>query len=40
MYEYATDQKFSPLIIDIESTDKTHKFRKGFTEYLNPAEYI
>ena len=36
MYEYATEEKFSPLIIDIESTDKTHKFRKGFTEYLNP----
>ena len=36
MYEYATGKKFLPLIIDIESTDKSHKFRKGFTEYLNP----
>ena len=36
MYEYATGEKFSPLIIDIESTDKSHKSRKGFTEHLNP----
>jgi hypothetical protein len=40
IYEFATDTKFSPLIIDIESTDKTRKFRKGFTNYLNPADYI
>lgn len=40
IYEYATDTKFSPLIVDIESTDKTRKFRKGFCEYLDPAEYI
>ena len=36
MYEYATGEKFLPLIIDIESTDKSRKFRKGFTEYLKP----
>ena len=40
MYEYATEEKFSPLIIDIESTDKSHKFRKGFTEYLNPFSIV
>jgi hypothetical protein len=40
MYEYATNEKFSPLIIDIESTNKNHKFRKGLIEYLNPEEYI
>lgn len=40
MYEYATDTKFSPLIIDIESTDKSKKFRKGFIDFLNPADYI
>jgi len=40
MYEYATNEKFSHLIIDIESTDKTHKFRKGFIEYLNPQDYV
>ena len=34
MYEYATNQKFMPLIIDQESTDKNHKYRRGFDEYL------
>jgi hypothetical protein len=35
MYEYATDKKFVPLIVDMETTDKTIKFRKGFDEYLD-----
>ena len=39
MYDYSTDTKFSPLIIDCESTDKNHKFRKGFAEYLSPDNY-
>ena len=39
MYEYATHEKFSPLIVDIESSDKYHKFRKGFSEYLSPDEF-
>ena len=34
MYDYATDTKFNPLIIDIEATDKNHKYRKGFNEFL------
>jgi len=40
MYEYATDTKFSPLIIDIESTNKNRKFRKGFIDYLQPSDFI
>ena len=39
MYDYSTDTKFSPLIIDCESTDKNHKFCKGFAEYLSPDNY-
>jgi hypothetical protein len=34
MYEYATKEKFSPLIIDLES-DKDSRFRKGFLEILH-----
>jgi len=40
MYQYATNEKFNVLIIDYESSDITHKYRKNFTEYLNPADYI
>lgn len=39
MYKYATDTKFSPLIINIESTDDEKKFRKGFLEYLDPNNF-
>ena len=38
MYEYATNEKFSPLVIDMENMDK--RFRKGFLEILNPDNYI
>jgi len=39
MYEYATKEKFSALLIDMEqSPDK--RFRKNFLEILNPVEYI
>jgi hypothetical protein len=34
MYQYATKDKFFPLIIDNESTDVNRRYRKGFTEYL------
>ena len=34
MYEYATKEKFSPLIIDLEK-DPSDRFRKGFTEILD-----
>jgi hypothetical protein len=34
LYDYATNEKFSPLVIDMEeSPDK--RFRKGFTEILD-----
>lgn len=39
MYIYATKEKFSPLIIDNESTDVNHRYRKGFTEYLMPTDF-
>jgi energy-coupling factor transporter ATP-binding protein EcfA2 len=39
MYDYATAEKLSPFIIDIEEKDRNHKFRKGFNEYLNPSQY-
>lgn len=39
MYQYATKEKFSPLIVDNESTDITHRYRKGFTEWLNPSDF-
>ena len=39
MYDYATDTKFSPFIIDMGQTDLQKKYRKGFNEFLNPAEY-
>jgi hypothetical protein len=39
MYDYATAEKLSPFIIDIEEKDRTHKFRKGFNEYLDPLRY-
>jgi hypothetical protein len=39
MYDYATAEKLSPFVIDIEEKDNKHKFRKGFTDYLNPDDY-
>ena len=33
IYNYATSEKFSPLIIDMEA-DLDKKFRKGFLEYI------
>lgn len=34
LYEYATNEKFSPLIIDLES-DKDNRFRRGLLEILS-----
>lgn len=34
LYKYATNEKFSPLIIDLEN-DPDKRFRKGLTEILN-----
>jgi len=39
MYKYATDEKFSPFIIDVDSGDDDKKFRKGFGEYLDPSKF-
>ena len=39
MYEYSTDTKFVPLIVDVESTNKDQKYRKGFQQYLNPDDF-
>jgi hypothetical protein len=39
MYQYATEEKFSPLFLDLEAEKGTSKFRKGFLEELDPAEF-
>jgi hypothetical protein len=38
MYEYATKEKFSSLLIDLEQ-EPTKRFRKGFQEILDPLQY-
>lgn len=35
MYEYATNEKFNVLLIDVEAPKET-KFRKNFLEYIQP----
>lgn len=40
MYRYATDTKFSPLICDLEAPDDKKRYRKGFQEYLDPANFV
>jgi len=37
IYDYATKEKFSPLIIDMEA-DKEHRFRKDFLEIIDVNE--
>jgi hypothetical protein len=39
IYEYATQEKFSPLIIDMEA-DKDSRFRKGLIEILNINDFL
>ena len=39
MYEFATMEKFSPLLIDMEG-DPLHRFRKGFLTILNPNNFM
>tara|TARA_R110000868_G_scaffold277953_2_gene537727 strand:+ start:1658 stop:2317 length:660 start_codon:yes stop_codon:yes gene_type:complete len=39
LYKYSTAEKFIPLIINLEESDEKKKFRRGFTEYLNPADF-
>jgi len=38
MYEYATEEKFSPLLIDLEE-DPYKRFRKGFSQILEPSAF-
>ena len=38
MYLYATQEKFSPLLIDMESPPEK-RFRRGFLELLDPSEF-
>jgi len=38
MYERATDTKLCPMIIDKEA-DKSERFRRGFTEILDPNNF-
>lgn len=40
MFEYATDTKFMPFIVDMNTVDKYKKFRKGFLEVLNPDDFL
>lgn len=35
IYEYATSEKFFPLIVSLDENDKNKKFRKGMTEFLD-----
>ena len=37
LYEYATKEKFSPLLIDLEA-DKDSRFRRGLTDVLSVPE--
>lgn len=40
MYEYATDEKFVPLIVNMEQSDRYKRFRRGFLEILNPDDFL
>ena len=39
MYEYATDEKLSPFLIDIEESNPLKKFRKGISKFLDPSQF-
>jgi len=38
IYKYATSEKFSPLVIDLEE-DSTKRFRKGLLEIIDTSRY-
>jgi hypothetical protein len=40
MYEYATDTKFVPLIVNMEESDRYKRFRRGFIQVLNPDDFL
>ena len=39
IYEFATREKFSPLIIDLEA-EQNLRFRKGFQEIIDPTLFM
>ena len=39
IYEEATNERLVPLVVDMEA-QKENRFRKGFTEILDPAEFL
>jgi hypothetical protein len=39
MYGYATAEKLSCFLIDVEEKDEDKKFRKGLTEFLEPIQF-
>ena len=39
MYDYATAEKLSCFLIDVEEKDEDKKFRKGLTEFLEPIQF-
>jgi DNA helicase HerA-like ATPase len=40
MYEYCTNEKFCPLIVDMEQqTNINRRFRKGFSEWINVEDF-
>ena len=38
IYKYATNEKFSPLLIDLEA-DSQHRFRRGILEVIDTSSY-
>ena len=39
MYDYATNERFYPLMIDLEASCMNNKFRKGLFEFINIGEF-
>ena len=39
IYEFATQEKFSPLLIDMEAPPN-ERFRRGFTEIVDPNNFL
>jgi hypothetical protein len=39
MYNYATEEKLSCFLIDVEEKDEEKKFRKGLEEFLDPIQF-
>lgn len=39
MYDYATSEKFHPLLVDMEEPNKEKKYRKGISEWIDPSRF-